>query len=421
MDVYLVGGAIRDELLGRPVRERDWVVVGATPKELILQGFKPVGNDFPVFLHPETGEEYALARTERKSGHGYRGFKFRATPKVTLEQDLVRRDLTINAIARSNDGTLIDPYNGQRDLQDRVLRHVSDAFVEDPLRVLRVARFAARYRSLGFRIADETLELMTRITLSGELRYLTPERIWKELSRAMMERSPQAFLSVLHDCGALADVLPEIANLDGVPQPLDHHPSVDALHHLYRCLMQAEHQKLSLTARYALLCHDLGKTMTLPASWPGHRGHEHYGETLTKELSGRIKAPLEMRETALLLVRFQRQAQNALHLPNGALFQLLKDLDALRRPRRMKFFLDAAEACFRACNAERDKPFPQALFLRGALDIMRGITGSALKEEGLSGPELGQALEEKRIQALGKYRKEFIKQWKASRSGRLPL
>lgn len=420
METYLVGGAVRDELLGLPVKEKDWVVVGATPEQLIAEGFKPVGRDFPVFLHPRTGEEYALARTERKSGHGYQGFQFHTDPSVTLEQDLARRDLTINAMARRPGGPLIDPYQGRRDLKARLLRHVSPAFAEDPLRVLRVARFAARYRWMGFRVADETLALMTRVTISGELRFLSPERIWKEMSRALMERSPQVFFTVLHDCGALAELFPELADLDGIPQPPDHHPAVDALTHQWRCLAQAERQKLSLTVRYALLCHNLGTAMTPPEGWPEHRGHERHGETLARALSERLKVPKEMRDAALVLARWQKQGQNALHLRPASLWQLLHNLDALRRPRRLKFFVDALEACFHTCRADPRAPFPQGAFLLGAAEAVRNVDVAGLREAGLSGAALGQALDEKRVRALKTHKKEFTNQWKAEHDDPLP-
>lgn len=417
MDIYLVGGAVRDELLGLPVKEKDWVVVGATPEQLINLNFKPVGKGFPVFLHPETHEEYALARTECKSGHGYHGFEFHTAPDVTLEEDLSRRDLTINAMARHEDGPIIDPYHGRRDLKARLLRHVSEAFPEDPLRVLRVARFAARYRWMGFRVADETLEMMTRVTASGELQHLPGERIWKETSRALMEKSPHVFFMVLHDCGALSDLFWELANLDGIPQPPDHHPTVDVLTHQWRCLAQAERQKLPLTVRYALLCHDLGKAMTLPQGWPDHRGYERHSEMLARGLSERLKVPTEMADAAIMLARWQRQVQNALRLRPASILKLLNNLDALRRPRRLKFLLDAAEACFRACAADPRASFPQIELLRRAAEVVRNIDGAGLREAGLQGAAIGRALEEKRIRAIKSLKKELTAKWNVENGG----
>lgn len=411
MDIYLVGGAVRDELLGLPVKEKDWVVVGATPEELQTRGFKPVGNDFPVFLHPDTKEEYALARTERKSGHGHGGFVFHSAPDITLEQDLIRRDLTINAMAKAPDGTIIDPFGGRRDLQARLLRHVSDAFVEDPLRVLRVARFAARYHGLGFKVAEDTIEIMTNITLSGELRHLPAERIWKETSRALMEKSPQVFFKTLHDCGALVDLFPELADLDGIPQAPDHHPTVDVLTHQWRCLAQAARQNLPLTPRFALLCHDLGKSMTPPDGWPTHRGYELRGENLARLVSQRLKVPKEIGDAATTMARWQNQVQRALRLRPPVVLQMLHSLDVLRRPRRLKFLLDACEADARTCAADPKAPFPQGPFLTGAAEIMRTVDVAGLREAGLTGPALGRALDDKRVRALKEYKKEFLEQW----------
>jgi tRNA nucleotidyltransferase (CCA-adding enzyme) len=282
MQIYKVGGAVRDRLLGREVSEIDWVVIGASAEQMLEQGYRPVGADFPVFLHPQTGEEYALARTERKSGRGYGGFTFFASPEVTLEEDLIRRDLTVNAMAEDDQGNLIDPYGGQRDLDARLLRHVSPAFAEDPLRVLRVARFAARYAPLGFSVAVETLELMRELSESGELTALTPERSWKEISRALMEPRPDVFIQVLRDCGALRELLPEVDALFGVPQPAAHHPEIDTGEHVLSVLRQcAEHQQ-PLTVRWACLLHDVGKGLTPEAEWPRHIAHEHTGLKLIR-------------------------------------------------------------------------------------------------------------------------------------------
>ena len=291
MQIYKVGGAVRDRLLGRPVADTDWVVVGASAEAMQARGFRPVGSDFPVFLHPQTGEEYALARTERKSGQGYGGFTFHASPDVTLEEDLIRRDLTINAMAEDDQGRITDPYGGQRDLQDRVLRHVSPAFAEDPLRVLRVARFAARYAPLGFRVADETLELMRQLAESGELQALTAERSWKEISRALMEPRPDVFIQVLRDCGALAELLPELDALFGVPQPEAHHPEVDTGLHCLMVLRQCALHEQPLSVRWACLLHDLGKGRTPAEEWPRHIAHETRGLRLIEAVNRRCKAP----------------------------------------------------------------------------------------------------------------------------------
>lgn len=415
MEIFLVGGAIRDELLGFPVKDRDWVVVGAKPEHLINLGFKQVGKDFPVFLHPDTGEEYALARVERKSGHGYHGFEFDTRPDITLEEDLSRRDLTINAMARRQGGPLIDPYNGLEDLKARRLRHVSFSFSEDPLRVLRVARFAARLAHLGFRVVDETLEVMTDVTISRELLHLPGERVWKEVSRALMEKSPQVFFMVLHECGALSDLFPWLADLDGIPQPADHHATVDALTHQWRCLAQAERQKAPLTVRYALLCHDLGKAMTLPTDWPDHNGYERHSETLAHEVSSYMNVPKEMAEAAVLLARWQRQVKNVLRLRPATVSQLLQSLDTLRRPRRLKFLLEATEICFRTCAADPKAPFPQGAFLRGAANAVRNVDVAGLQEAGLTGSAIARAREEKRIRLIKEYKKEFNKQWKKAK------
>ena len=301
MQIYKVGGAVRDRLLGKPVTDIDWVVVGATAKQMLSMGFRPVGSDFPVFLHPKTGDEYALARTERKSGQGYGGFIFHASPDVTLEEDLIRRDLTINAMAEDEAGNVTDPYNGLRDLEERILRHVSPAFAEDPLRVLRVARFAARYASLGFSIAPETLELMRQLSRSGELQALTPERCWKEISRALMEDQPQVFIEVLRRCDALEVLLPEVNALFGVPQPPAHHPEIDSGAHTLSVLEQSALHKQPLTVRWACLLHDLGKGLTPEKDWPRHIAHEHKGLRLIKAVNDRYKVPRDCQELAVLV------------------------------------------------------------------------------------------------------------------------
>ena len=304
MQIYKVGGAVRDRLLGKTVADTDWVVVGATADEMLSQGFRPVGADFPVFLHPKTGEEYALARTERKSGPGYGGFIFHADPEVSLEEDLIRRDLTINAIAEDAQGRLTDPYHGQEDLKSRILRHVSPAFAEDPLRVLRVARFAARYASDGFTIAPETMTLMQQLSESGELEALTPERSWKEISRALMENQPQVFIQVLRECGALKVLFPEVDALFGVPQPAAHHPEIDTGQHVLSVLEQAAIHHQPLSVRWACLLHDLGKGLTPESEWPRHIAHEHTGLRLIKAVNARFKVPRDCQELAMLVGQY---------------------------------------------------------------------------------------------------------------------
>ena len=405
MKNYLVGGAVRDQLLGRPVTERDWVVVGATPDAMLAQGFKPVGRDFPVFLHPQTGEEYALARTERKQGHGYHGFVFNADPSVTLEEDLQRRDLTVNAMARENGGPLIDPYNGLQDLKARKLRHVSDAFGEDPLRVLRVARFAARYHTLGFYVVDETLALMRGLVDSGELAHLTPERIWQETERALMEKNPQVFFKVLESCGALHACFPELAALRGVPQPEKHHPEVDTLEHQYLALEQAAKMNAPLATRYAVLVHDLGKGLTPQEEWPRHIAHEVRSKKLANVMSARLKVPRECQELGALVAEFHTHAHRAFELRPETLWKLFKSLDVIRRPERLDGFIDACEADARGRTGLEDNPYPQAEYLRGAARSASIVDVGALQAQGISGPDLGKAIEQARVAALTEHKR----------------
>lgn len=407
MKKYLVGGAVRDQLLGRPVSERDWVVVGATPEEMQAQGFRPVGRDFPVFLHPKTGEEYALARTERKQGHGYHGFVFNADPTVTLEEDLARRDLTINAMAREAGGPLVDPYGGLQDLKARKLRHVSGAFAEDPLRVLRVARFAARYHALGFYVVDETLALMRQLVDSGELAHLTPERVWKETERALMEKTPHVFFQVLEACGALKACFPELAALRGVPQPAKHHPEIDTLEHQYLALAQAAQMELPLTARYAVLVHDLGKGTTPPAEWPKHIAHEIRSKKLADKVSARLRVPRDCQTLGALVAEYHTHVHRAFELRPETLWKVLRALDVTRKPERLDAFLGACEADARGRAGLEQAPYPQAQYFRGAAQAALAVDIGALKESGLDGAALGQAIEQARIHAL----KEFKQQW----------
>jgi tRNA nucleotidyltransferase (CCA-adding enzyme) len=404
MQIYKVGGAVRDRLLQRPVTEVDWVVVGTTAEEMLEQGFKPVGADFPVFLHPQSGEEYALARTERKSGRGYGGFTFFASPDVSLEDDLIRRDLTVNAIAEDEHGVLVDPYGGQRDLELRILRHVSPAFAEDPLRVLRVARFAARYAPLGFTVAEETLALMREIAESGELDALTPERSWKEISRALMEPRPDVFIQVLRDCGALKAWMPELDALFGVPQPEQHHPEVDSGLHVLAVLQQCAEHEQPLAVRWACLLHDLGKGETPEEEWPRHIAHEQRGLKLIKQVNERCKAPRDCQELAMLVGEFHTHAHRAQELRASTLAELLARFDVYRRPQRFEEFIAACEMDARGRHGLEQREYPQADYLRGAASAARAVAVQPLLEKGYKGAELGEALKLERLKALKAYK-----------------
>ena len=406
MKVYLVGGAVRDALLGYPSSERDWVVVGASPRELLDRGYQQVGRDFPVFLHPETRDEYALARTERKQGHGYTGFAVHCDPAVTLEQDLLRRDLTVNAMARSAEGEIIDPYGGQRDLAARVLRHVSEAFVEDPLRVLRTARFAARYAHLGFSVAPETLALMAEIVGQGELAHLPAERVWVEMERALGEANPEVFVEVLRECGALARLLPEVEALFGVPQTAAHHPEIDTGVHTLMSLQQAVALSPATDVRFAVLIHDLGKGTTPRAEWPRHIAHEQRGIRLVKQVCARLKAPTQYRDLALKVCEFHTHCHRALELRGKTLLKLLNATDALRRPDRFEAFLLACEADARGRKGLESRAYPQADYLRRALDIATGVTAAMFSELGVTGKALGEAINAERGRRLEGLRKE---------------
>lgn len=387
MKTYLVGGAVRDRLLGLPVRERDWVVTGATPEDMTRRGFRPVGREFPVFLHPETGEEYALARTERKSGRGYHGFVFHAAPDVPLEADLRRRDLTINAIAEAEDGSLIDPFGGRADLDRRLLRHVSPAFVEDPLRVLRVARFAARFAGLGFRVAGETLALMRELSASGELEQLTPERVFEETRKALASDAPQVFFRVLRDCGALAVLFPELDRLFGVPQPERHHPEIDTGLHTLLVLEQAAGLSAEPAVRFAALLHDLGKGLTPAALLPRHHGHESRGVPLVEQVCERLRVPRAWRELAVLVCRWHLHCHRAAELKPATILKLLEATDAFRRPERFAQFLLACEADARGRRGLEDRDYPQADYLRRALRAAADVNAAALAAETSGGGE----------------------------------
>jgi len=401
MDIYLVGGAVRDRLLDRPVVERDYVVVGATPESLLGLGYRPVGKDFPVFLHPQTGEQYALARTERKTGPGYYGFATRFSPDVTLEEDLARRDLTINAMAESASGGIVDPWGGRRDLAARLLRHVSPAFVEDPLRVLRVARFAARFAPLGFAVAPETLELMRAVVASGEMAALVPERVWTETERALGEPDPVAYFDVLRDCGALAVVFPELAALDGVPQPEQWHPEVDTGEHTRQVLEVAAELSADTTVRFAALVHDVGKGLTPRAEWPRHVGHERSSARLITALAARLRIPNEHRELALLVALHHGRAHRVGEQRPGTVLQLLELTDAFRRPERFERFLLACEADARGRGPQlRRQPYPQAARLRAALAASAAVRPDPELLAGAKGPVIAERLRAARIDAI---------------------
>ncbi len=407
LETYLVGGAVRDRLLGREGGDRDYVVVGASPDRMLALGFKPVGRDFPVFLHPGTHEEYALARTERKSGPGYRGFAVHADPTVTLEQDLARRDLTINAIAQRSDGSLIDPFGGVQDIERRVLRHVSPAFAEDPVRILRIARFAARFAPLGFTIAEETLMLMRSMARAGEVDHLVAERVWTELERALGEAAPQAFVSTLRDCGALARLLPEVDALYGVPQRAEFHPEVDTGVHLELVLAQAARLAPgNALVAYCALTHDLGKGITDPALLPKHHGHDAAGVPLVDAVSERLKVPTEFARIARLVCRWHLLAHTALTLKPATVVSLFERLDAFRRPSTLEVFLLACEADQRGRRGFEERSYPQAGYLREAFAAARGVGVRSLElQDEASGEAIAEALRRARVRAVAEIAK----------------
>ncbi len=400
MDIYLVGGAVRDSLLGRPVAERDWVVVGATPEELQARGFTPVGRDFPVFLHPHTREEHALARLERKTGPGYRGFVTEFAPDVTLEQDLARRDLTINAMAQATDGHLIDPHGGRADLERRVLRHVSPAFVEDPVRILRIARFLARFAHLGFSVAAETLELMRQMSASGELDALVPERVWRELERLLGEPTPRAGIELLRECGALRIVLPELDALFGVPQSPKWHPEVDTGEHVLLALQVAAGRAAPVSVRFAVLMHDLGKALTPRSEWPKHIAHEARGVPAIESLCQRLRVPQEHRDLALLASRFHTHVHRGLELRAVTLLEVLESADAFRRPGRFAELLEVCECDARGRLGFADQPYPQRARFEQALEAASATTLQPDEREGLVGAAIGERLRRKRLAAI---------------------
>ncbi|MET0332087.1 MAG: multifunctional CCA addition/repair protein [Dyella sp.] len=405
MQIYLVGGAVRDNLLGRSVVDRDHVVVGASAEAMLALGYRPVGKDFPVFLHPRTGEEYALARTERKSGHGYRGFDFHADPSVRLEQDLARRDLTINAIAQDEHGALIDPYGGVADIEQRLLRHVSPAFVEDPVRLLRVARFAARFAPLGFRLAEDTVRLLRQMVEHGEIDHLVPERVWAETRKALGEPQPSAFVQVLRQCGALAVLFPEIDALYGVPQRAEFHPEIDTGTHLELVLdMAAQLAPGDDLVGFCALTHDLGKALTPADVLPRHLGHEQRGLAPLRAICSRLKVPTEHATLAELVCREHLNAHRALELKPATLLKLLTALDALRRPQRLATFLLACEADKRGRLGHQDDDYPPAAYLRAAAAAAAAVEAAPFVAQGLSGPAMGEAIQHARLAAIARLR-----------------
>jgi tRNA nucleotidyltransferase (CCA-adding enzyme) len=398
MKIYMVGGAVRDELLGLPVQDRDFVVVGATPEDMTCLGYTPVGKDFPVFLHPQTHEEYALARTERKTARGYKGFQVYAAPEVTLEQDLARRDLTINAIAKDDAGQLVDPYHGQQDLAAKVLRHVSPAFAEDPVRILRVARFAARFSE--FVIAEETLALMTQMVASGEVDALVPERVWQEMARGLMEAKPSRMFEALRACGALAKIMPEVNALFGVPQHPKSHPEIDTGVHVMLVIDQAAARGFALPVRFSALTHDLGKGATPQSQWPHHAGHEVRSVALVRELSKRLKAPNDCRELALLVARWHGEVHNAAQASAATLVQLLQNLDAFRQAPRFDQFLQACEADYAGRPGYEHKIMASAERLRAAYRIASEVDAGAIAQQHQGGEAIKQAVFDARCAAV---------------------
>ncbi len=404
MQIYRVGGAVRDRLLNYPSSENDWVVVGASPQQLIDRGYRPVGRDFPVFIHPQSGEEYALARTERKSGHGYGGFTFYTASNITLIDDLQRRDLTINAIAEDSDGRLIDPYNGQRDLNNKILRHVSDAFLEDPLRVLRTARFAARYHHLGFSIASETMDAMRALVNSGEMEHLVAERVWRETQRALGEQTPQVYFQTLRDCGALSCILPEVDRLFGVAQRPDFHPEIDTGVHTMMALEQAAKLSDDCSVRFAVLVHDVGKGITPADVLPRHTGHEARGLPLVKTLCERLKVPNEYRKLALVVTEYHLQCHRAADLKVETLLNLLRDVGALKSSAKLEPFLLSCEADARGRLGLENRHYSSPNYLRRAQSALATVSIADLVSSGAAGDEIGRQLHNRQIARLTEFK-----------------
>lgn len=405
MQRYLVGGAVRDSLLGYPFHERDWVVVGATPEQMLALGYQQVGKDFPVFLHPDTKEEHALARTERKNGKGYTGFSVYAAPDVTLEQDLLRRDLTINAIAQADDGSLVDPFNGADDIKHKVLRHVSEAFAEDPLRVLRVARFYARYAHLGFSVAPQTIALMRQ--LSSELDTLAAERVWQETAKALSEKTPQAYFDLLQQTGALQTLMPELAVLWGVPQPPQWHPEIDTGIHTLMVLQQAALLSDRLDIRFAALVHDLGKGVTKPELWPAHHGHEHTGLPLIKQLCQRLRVPNDCRDLALLVCEYHQIIHRARELKSSTVLKLFNAIDLWRKPQRLDAILLCCQADLRGRTGFEQADYPQAEYLLTLANAAQQVNAKTLLAQGLKGEQIKQGLERARLSAISTAKAQY--------------
>jgi len=405
MQIYLVGGAVRDQLLNYPFIEKDWVVVGSTVNEMRELGYQQVGKDFPVFLHPDTKEEHALARTERKTAPGYTGFDIHASPETTLEEDLQRRDLTINAIAQDSNGNIIDPYNGQADLENRVLRHVSDAFCEDPVRILRVARFAARYAHLGFTVAEDTMELMKVMVQKNEVDALVAERVWQEMHKALGERKPEEFISTLRECGALKRILPEFDILFGVPQPEKYHPEIDTGIHTLMVLQQACLLSDETVVRFAALCHDLGKGVTPKEKWPSHHGHEQLGTDIVKEICKRLKIPNDFKDLAVITSNYHLHIHKAFELKPKTIIKILEKTDAFRKHERFELFLLACQADIQGRKGFENTEYPQAEFMRQALFLAKNIDIEPLKEMKLQGKDMAEAIRKVRITAISKLEK----------------
>lgn len=404
-----MGGAVRDQLLDFPVTERDWVVVGATPEQMLDKGFKAVGKDFPVFLHPETHDEYALARTEKKTAPGYKGFTVHAEPGVSLKDDLKRRDLTINAMAQLPDGQIIDPFGGQRDLKAKLFRHISMAFCEDPVRVLRVARFAARYGHLGFRVAPETLQLMQQMVLDGEVDHLVAERVWAETVKALSEQSPVAFFQTLRDCHALARIFPEIEHLFGVPQPEKYHPEIDTGIHSLLSLEQAVNLSDKPAVRFAALVHDLGKAATPKNKWPNHHGHESAGIAILNQFCKRLRVPNQYKKLASNVMRYHTHCHKIKELRPGTVTDLLTNLGAFKANNDFNDFLIACEADAKGRTGLENTPYPQAGFLTKAQQAAMSVDTSEIFKKGLLGPEIGRAIHDQRSRAIAAFKNDFLK------------
>jgi len=407
MQIFLVGGAVRDKLLNYPTSENDWMVVGSSVDAMLAKGFKQVGKDFPVFLHPETGDEYALARQERKTTAGYHGFQIDTAEDITLEQDLIRRDLTINAMAMDDTGQVIDPYGGQADLQAKLLRHVSAAFSEDPLRILRVARFAARYHHLGFSIATETLELMNQLAKTGELKTISAERVWRETERAMSERSPHIYFQTLKNCNALVDWFPEIDCLWGIPNPEKWHPEIDTGVHTMMVLEQAAILSGDAQTRFAAVCHDLGKGVTPKSEWPSHKGHEKKGLPLIDQLCQRLRAPRDYTSLAKIVSEFHIHLHKIEQLKASTIVKLMEKTDAFRKPTRFEQFICTCEADYRGRTGFENRDYPQAQILRDLYQACVQVTSQDFIAQGFQGAQIGEKIHQSRVKQVNTYLKQL--------------